>query len=345
MYTKEDLSSFGVNIMLEAGLDKRQSEVFVDNLIMAEMRGISSHGMTRLRTYAKRIKSGVVSATAQPEILQSSDSFLLVDGKNAMGSTIGIFTMDECIKNAKKHGACFASVKNANHFGIAAYYTMHAADKKMIAVASSNAPASIVPTGGKVPKIGTNPLSIAIPAGKYPPLVLDMASSVVAQGKVILAEKEGKSIPNTWAVDKEGLPTTSPNDALNGAMLPFGGPKGYAIAFIIDIMCSALSGAYDSNHINNFWRDFENPQNLGLFMGVFDIGKIMSIEIFNQRMDSMIEEIKSCPPSPGNESVYIPGEIENIKYQKADDKGIELGDAVIEDLIGLASDYSISHPF
>jgi len=344
-YDAAKLRQFCENIMMKAGLDSDEAANNADSLIQADLRGVSSHGVTRLRTYAERVRTGVVKPGQKPEIVNDSPTALLIDANNGTGSSIGIRVMDICIERAREYGSCFAAVKNANHFGIGAYFTMHAAEKDMIGIAMSNCPASVVPTNGSKPMFGTNPLSVAIPAGRYAPFVLDMATSVVAQGKVILAEKEGKRIPDSWAVDEEGSPTTDPAKALKGAMLPFGGPKGYAIAFIIEILCSTLSGAYNSREINNFWRDFKNPQGLGYFMGVINIGKIVPVDVFKNRMDHLLDDIKNCPPAPGAPEVFIPGEIENRTAAKLLSEGIELSDRVALDLMTLGGSYGVEWPF
>ena len=345
VYSVDRLKVFCEQVLIEAGLGSEEANNNADSLIQADLRGISSHGVTRLRTYAKRIKTGVVLAGQKPTITNEASTTLIIDANNGTGSSIGIQVMDICIERAREFGCCFASVTHANHFGIAAYFTMHAATQGMIGIAMSNCPASVVPTGGAEPMFGTNPLSIAIPAGRYDPLVLDMATSVVAQGKVILAAKEGKSIPDTWAVDSAGNPTTNPHMALKGAMLPFGGPKGYAIALIIEILCSVLSGALSSRHINNFWNDFNNPQNLGWFMGAFDISHFISLDIFEDRIDELLSDIKKIQPANGFKEVFIPGEIEAILAREALVRGIKLSDAVVDDLKKLSIDYGINWPF
>ncbi len=215
----------------------------------------------------------------------------------------------------------------------------------MIGIAMSNAPASILPTGGARPMLGTNPMSIAIPAGEYPPLVLDMASSVVAKGKIIFAAKRGDAtIPKGWAVDEHGHPTSDPRAALRGSMLPFGGPKGYAIAFIIDILCSALSGARDSTRVRSFWDDLERPQEMGLFLGAWNVAHFLPLDAFKQRVDDLFREMKSCPPAEGVDEVYIPGEPEYRHKQDALREGVALTDAVVDDLKQLAEEYSIGFP-
>jgi LDH2 family malate/lactate/ureidoglycolate dehydrogenase len=169
-----------------------------------------------------------------------------------------------------------------------------------------------------------------------------MATSTVAQGKVILADKEGKKIPLGWAVDDNGLPTEDPAAALRGAMLPFGGPKGYGISLIIEILCSALAGAYMSPDTKSFWRDFEEPQGLGFFIGVLDIGKILSLGEFEERMDEILDRIKDSPKAQGVSEIFIPGEIEKRNAEKAKSEGIELGENVIADLVSLAKELGVS---
>lgn len=341
-FKPDQLKAFTQEILKRAGLSISESTIVAESLIEAELRGLGSHGLTRLRTYSKRVKTKVVLANVEPKILNTSKTALLVDGSNGMGAAIGLKVMQLCIDRAKEYGTCFASVNRGNHFGIGAYFTMHAAKQNMIGIAMSNAPASVVPTGGKKPMLGTNPLSIAIPAGKYPPLVLDMACSVVAQGKVILAVNEKKdSIPPNWAVDENGDMTTDPQTALKGAMLPFGGPKGYAIAFIVDILASALSGALNSTRIRSYWNNFEEPQDLGYFFGAFNIESFLDIDSFKNKMDDLFDEMRSCPPAKGYDRVYIPGELEYMKSEEAKKNGIQLGETVVDDLTKLGEEYGV----
>ena len=345
LYDQAKLRAFGTDVLVAAGLQQCEAALFIDSLLRADMRGVGSHGISRLRTYSQRVKSGVVAANATIRIEKDNPSMLLIDGNNGMGTTIGIQIMDLCMARAREYGSCSATVHHGNHFGIGAFYTTYAASKGMIGYAFSNAPASVVPTGGRTPLLGTNPLSVAIPAGQYGPLVLDMATSTVAQGKVILSAKEGKSIPEGWAVGPDGQPTTDPNEALKGAMLPFGGPKGYAIALIIDILCSCLSGALPSTGINNFWSDFENPQDLGYFFGAIDISRLMPLDVFTARVDAMFGAIKGSVPAPGVEEVFLPGEIEARKERQAMEEGVALGAATVEDLRSLGGEYGVAWPF
>ncbi len=341
----QELEQFSATILNHAGLSETESQASAKCLVHADRRGVHSHGVTRLGAYAKRVSRGVVASHVKPEILQDAPTALLVDGCNGMGAPVGAQVMAMCIDRAREFGSGFAAVRHANHFGIAAHYTMTAAQQGMIGIAMSNAPASMAPLGGRQRMLGTNPLSIAIPAGDRPPLVLDMASSVVAQGKIILALKQGKSeIPAGWAVDVDGNATTDAKAALGGAMLPFGGPKGYAIAMIIEIFSSVLSGALASTQAYSFWDDFENPQGLGLFMGAWDVQKFMPGEAFYHRVDEIMLAFKASLPSAGCDEVLIPGELEHRQSQRADEIGIELDSAIVEHLQDTAKLYNVPWP-
>ena len=322
-----------------AGLNEKEAWHLADCMVEADLRGIGSHGISRLRTYSARVKAKVINSGEEPVILSESGAVMTVDAKNGVGPMVGRWVIEQCIEKAKTQGAFFAAVNNANHFGIPAYYTEHAAKNDMIGIVVSNSEASVAPTGGAKAMLGTNPLSISVPTGRGEPFLLDMATSVVARGKIILADKEGKEIPPDWAVDKNGKPTTSPKEALAGTLLPFGGPKGYGISLFIDILCSCLAGALDSRRTYGFWDDFKNPQNIGYFMGVFDISKFLDIDLFKQRVDFMLEEFKACPPAPGYTEVMIAGEIEYRMRKKLLEEGINLSETVDNDLKNLAKEY------
>ena len=344
-YRAETLKLFGKEGMIRAGLDPEDADVFIDGLILADLRGVSSHGITRLSTYSKRVASGVIAPKARVTALQEKDSTLLLDAGNGMGIPAAEQAMEWCIRKAAEHGCCFAAVRGGNHFGIGAHFSMMAAEKGMIGFAVSNSEAAVVPTGGSRPMLGTNPLSVAIPAGRYAPVVLDMATSVVARGKVVLAQKNGESIPEDWGVDRDGVPTTDPAKILDGgSMLPFGGPKGYAISLIIDILCSCVAGALNCRTTPHFWDDFEHPQNIGFFLGAIDIGGFLDLDTFKGRIDQMLDEFKACPTKPGVPEVLLPGEIEQRNYERRIKEGIPLTEAVVADLKRTGESFGVSFP-
>ena len=345
-YQADTLERYCSKVMQAAGLSAEEAAVFSQSLLFADLRGIGSHGVTRLSTYSKRVSSGVIRSHVEPEILSDFGAAITVDAKDGVGAYTARKTVDWCMDRASKYGCCCATVNHATHFGSAAFYTEYAAKQNMICYVISNSEASVVPTGGAVPMLGTNPLSLAIPAGRHEPYVLDMATSVVARGKVVLAKKEGRPIPGDWGVDRNGAPTTNPDDILNGgAMLPFGGPKGYAISLMIDLMCSCLGGALNCRETPGFWDDFEHPQNIGYFICVIDPSKFMAFDTFTQRVDGMLDDFKACPTAPGVEEVMVPGEIEANKFKKNLAEGIELSEAVVRDLIETGARYGVTPEF
>lgn len=343
-YQADDLKSFALSVMQKAGLGEQEAETFANSLLFADLRGIGSHGISRLSTYVKRVSCGVIQPNVTPKILHDAGAVITVDGCNGIGASIALQVMYDCIHRAKKYGCCFATVKNGTHFGTGAFLTRYAAHENMIGVAMSNSEAAVVPTGGAKSMLGTNPLSVGIPA-ENSTFILDMATSVVARGKVVLAKKEGQLIPEGWCVDQHGAPTTDPAAALMGAMLPFGGPKGYGISLMIDILCSCLGGALNCRETPSFWNDFEHLQNVGYFIGVFDVAKFLPVEEFKKKTSAMLQEFKNCPPAPGVQEVMIPGEIEHKRFWENKKNGITLSDAVVSDLKKVAEAYDIPCEF
>lgn len=340
-YPVDSIRQFGIAVSIKAGMTQQNAEIFIDGMIAADLRNIRSHGITKFRGYLSRVEHGVSDIQAEPSIERTAPSTLAVDGCNGMGSTVAWKTMEACIQTARETGVAFAAVKNASHHGIGGYYVMHAAEQDMIAFEVCNSPKLVAPFGGAKPLLGTNPISIAIPAGQHPMLVCDMATSVVAKGKIALAIKEGRSIPDHWALDAEGRKTTDPVAANVGTLLPFGGPKGYALALIIDVLCHCLAGANDSQHIPRVFENLAEPSNIGYCMCVIDIGKFLPLHAFQQSVDELFNSIKRCPPAEDFSGVLIPGEIEFAAAQKNLAEGIELSEPVLKEFRELSEKYGV----
>lgn len=343
-YRWEELERFAKRVMERAGLSPAESAVFSDSLLKAEMRGITSHGLTRLSAYAKRVELGLVAANVEPEILADGGTVLWVDGKNGMGAWVGTRVMELCVRRARERGSCFAAVCGGNHFGYAAYFAQQAARQDMVGFAVANGPSAIPPTGGVKPLLGTNPVAICIPAGRYRPLVLDMATSAVARGKVALAKKNGASIPTGWGVDSLGCPTTDPDAVLSGgAMLPMAGPKGYAISLIVELLCSCLAGGQDGQTMGSFY-DLSRTQNTGYCLAALDVSKIIDLDVLKSRVDTLFDSMKACPRADGTAEIMIPGEIEYNNYDRALAEGISLSPAVEQELQAAAVHYGVDFP-
>ena len=339
----KDLQKFAFQVMSRAGLSEKESAVFSDSLIKADMRGISSHGMTRLTTYAKRVEDGLVAGHVTPEIVKDSLGVIVVDGKNGMGAYVGAWTMERCMERAKMYGNCFAAVSGGNHFGYAAYFTELAACRGMLGLAIANGPPALPPTGGAKPLLGTNPLAVSLPTGGDP-LTLDMATSAVARGKVTLARKNGQAIPLGWGVDKDGNPATDPAAVLDGgAMLPVGGPKGYAISLIIDILCSCISGACCGQKMGSFY-DFSRSQNSGFCFAAIDLSRMVDPALWKQRLLPLLMSVTDSPRQAGVDRIFLPGQPEQERAVRAGQEGLTLSSAVEAELRALAEHYKVPFP-
>lgn len=326
------LREYTKRLFIAVGVPEEDALITADNLVEANLTGVDSHGVSRIPIYLKRIRDGVDRATCKIDVINELPSLATLDANSSMGIPVGYRAMNMAIKKAQDIGLAFVTVRGSNHYGTAAYYTKMAAKKNMIGFSATNGAARMAPFGGKEAYLGTNPFSVAIPAGKEMDIVADMATSLVARGKIILAAKNNQEIPLGWAIDKDGKPTTNANKALEGTVLPFAGPKGYGIALLIDILCGVLSGAAFGKHINDMYTEFENPTNVGHVFGVIDVERFIPLEIFKNNIDQMIEEIKNTSRADGVSEIFLPGEIEFIKKESRLVEGIPVTRAVLDEL-------------
>ena len=231
-------------------------------------------------------------------------------------------------------------MRNSNHFGTAAFYTKMAAEAGMMGLCCANLKGNVAPFGAAEPYLGTNPLSLSCPT-KTRPLVTDIATSTVALGKLILAQKLGKSIPEGWALDKDGNPTTDPAEGRKGMLTPFGGPKGSGIAIMIDIASGILSGGGFGNHLTGLY-EMTGPQGVGHFMGTIDVSHFTDLETFKEKVSEMSAEIKALKKAPGVQEILMPGDLEANKRAANEANGIEVEEPVYQELLKLGKPYGLS---
>ncbi|MCC8189122.1 MAG: Ldh family oxidoreductase [Planctomycetes bacterium] len=345
--TEQAAKKFCSAVFQRAGLDPAGAGIFAESLVESEMRGVVSHGITRLKAYADKIRRGEISARGRPVIRRDHPSAILVDGDNAPGVIAARQAMEWCVERAARSGACFAALNNTSHYAAGWFFARYASRRGMIGLAICNSNPLMVAHGGAVPMLGTNPISIAVPAGRNPDLVLDMATSLVAKGKIDLYAKLGQALPIGWIVDRDGMPSTDPADLKGGAMLPFGGPKGYGLALLIDVVCSCLSGAKNGRQITSVFSsdDPDGYRNIGVFVGAIDIGTFVAIETFKERVDGIFEEFKRSPAAKGVREVMLPGEIESRAFERSRTDGVDLSAAVVAELVAVAADYGVPNPF
>jgi LDH2 family malate/lactate/ureidoglycolate dehydrogenase len=260
-----------------------------------------------------------------------------------MGQLVGNRAMEIAIRKAKASQACvFVSVRNSNHYGAAAYYAEMASRQDMIGFSYTIGGINhMVPWGGAEGRLGNNPFAVALPAGKERPVVLDMACSVAARGKIIVAAKEGTPIPANWAVGPDGQSTTDAVEALKGFVQPVGGPKGYALTLVIGLLSTMLSGAAFGTEVTHMYDDLERPQNVGHLMGVLPIELFEDIDVYRRRMDKAINEMRSARRAPGVERIYLPGEREALNLINRRQNGIPIGVGVLAELNALGARYGL----
>ncbi len=314
------------------GSSAAQSDIVADHLTLAEMRGLASHGLSRIPFYTRKLRAGGYNARPNFTVVQETPSTALLDADNAIGLVSGTFATQLCIEKARATGCASVSVTHANHIGYLAYYTMMAAKENMIGLAICNAGACTAVWGTNERVLGTNPLSIALPGLDRPAVVFDAATSVVAQGKVAVAHIEGKPIPDTWAFGPDGQPTTDAAEALEGTMRPFGDYKGSGLAMIIALITAGLGGVAFDMEEENLRRIREDAlgSDLSDFFMAVDISAFTDVSLFRRRVDSFVGLVKAFRSAPGFAEILMPGEIEWRKYQKARAEGFEIGENLYE---------------
>ena len=334
------LHKYCCDLLTASGVAPDCAQAVADVLIDADLSGISSHGVSRLSIYMQRLNAGLVSRENNIKVIKEGPSSVVIDAGNTLGAPSAKFAMEMCIKKAKETGCCFATVRGSNHFGATAYYTKMAAEQDMIGFACTNLTGKIAPFGSSQPFMGTNPISVAAPSNDKP-VVLDMTPSVVALGKLILAQKLGQSIPEGWALDPDGNPTTDPAQGRKGSLIPIGGPKGSGMAIVVDILSGILSGSGYGPHLHDLY-EMDAPQGVGHFMGAIDISHFIDVDSFKSSLSTMISEIKGLKKVKGVQEILMPGELELNRKQQNTEKGIDLPDQVYQELLDLGKPYGLS---
>lgn len=303
------LIDFTTTVYQQAGIPAEDARLAADSLVQADLWGHQSHGLLRLGWYYARLRSGVMNPRTDVSTITDAGAIAVLDGNESVGPVIAKYATDEAVRRARLHGVGVISVRNSNHFGTCMYFTRMAAQQNCVMLMMTNGGPNMAPWGGLGKKIGTNPWSIAVPAGRHAPMVMDLANSGVARGKIYLANNRHESIPSTWAVDAQGNPTTDPKEALKGFVLPMAGHKGYAIGVMVDVMSGVLSGSGFQDQVNGPY-DPVGLSRAGHFIMALDIAAFQPVAQFHERMESYIDSLKSVPIAAGHDKVYYPGEME-----------------------------------
>lgn len=332
----ETIRSFSNGVFRAAGLGEAEAGTVTDVLIHADLRGHASHGVTRIPIYAERLKAGVVKARPDVRITRSAPGFLVVDGDNGPGPVVSLAAMEACIGAAQETGIAIATIGHSNHNGAGSYYIEHAVKAGCIALAMTNAPPSMAVFGGREAVIGTNPLSFGTPTAGEAPVLLDMATALVARGKIVEASKRGDTIPEGWALDGEGRPTTDARAAEQGVVLPMAGAKGSGLAIMVEVLSGVLAGGRFAAEMGNLYSDWELTQDNAHVFIVIDAAKGAAGTDHPARTSSLVEMLKGSALAEGHDAILMPGEIETARAARAQAEGIDLPANVVADLEEIA---------
>jgi LDH2 family malate/lactate/ureidoglycolate dehydrogenase len=346
LYEPDVLRQFAIDVFEKVGVSREDAEIVADTLIEANLRGVDTHGVTRvLATYVKRVQLGLVSANTNITVVSDRLAAALLDGHNSLGQVIAKRAMTMAIDKAAKTGVGMVGITNSNHFGAAAYWAMMALPHDQIGIAMTNSPAFVPPWGGKEPMFGTNPMCFAFPGGQEGPVVLDMATTTVARGRVVLYAKQGIPLEPGWAFDSEGKPTTDAQAALKGLLQPLGGYKGYGLAMVVDLLSGILTGGDYSYHMAGaLAEDFSRPTGVGSFFGAIAVDAFMDPAEFKARMDKVVREIHGSSKAAGVERIYVPGEIELDSMALRRREGIPLPDVVVKEFVDMGDELGVYFP-
>src|SRR2546428_8865160 len=322
-----------------------------DVLVLADLRGVDSHGVARLGRYVSGLKEGYMRPTDQSRVVRETQATALIDGGQSLGQVVGKKGMDLAIKKARDTAVGVVAVRNSNHYGIAGFYSLMDLEHNLIGISTTNAGPLVVPTFGRTSILGTNPISLAAPALKEKAFVLDMATSTVPRGKVEVYNRLGKPMPHGWAVAQTGRSSTDPNrvltalaNRLGGGLLPLGGEgedlgghKGYGLALMVDVLSGVLSGAATGLQV---YADEKRP-NVGHFFMALDPAAFRPLDEFRRDMDRLARELKDSPKPQGQERIYVHGEKSFVRMEKFRKEAIPLDPKVVENLKKIGADLGI----
>jgi LDH2 family malate/lactate/ureidoglycolate dehydrogenase len=328
----DEAEAFARALFAAHGVPKKDAATAAACLVLADLRGVDTHGLMRLPGYLDRVRRGLINAKPKLSPTQVTPAAAAIDGQNGLGLVIGTRAMAEAISLARKSGIGIVAARRSTHFGMAAAYVLQALDVGFVSMVFTNASRAMPPWGGREPLLGTSPLAFGAPGGRLAPFVLDMSPAVAARGKIRIAEKRGEKIPLGYALDAQGRPTTDPTEALKGVVLPIGGPKGSGLAMLMDIFGGVLSGAACAGDVADQYKVFDRPQNVGHFFLAMKPDLFVSRKEYRARMDTLVERVRACPRAEGFDEILLPGEMESREEAKRRESGIPYGTGEIDAL-------------
>lgn len=307
----DELQRFVSSIFKTYGLTEQDANRTAECLVEADLRGVASHGVARIPIYTERLRRGLVNPRPALTVEAITPVAARLDGDNGLGFIVATRAMKEAIERARGFGLGFVLIHHSTHFGMAASYLLQAVEAGFSAFVFTNASPAMPVWGGCTPFLGTSPFAFAAPGGeRHPGIVLDMATSVVARGKIRRAVQKGEPIPAGWALDGQGRPTTNASEAYSGLILPLGGPKGSGLSLMMEVLAGVMSGAAFGGEVRNQYTDFDAPQNVGHCIICMRPDLAMPAAVFRQRMDELVSRAKDSPRLDEEQEILMPGEPE-----------------------------------
>ena len=319
-----------IDIFKRHNLNSSHALICADALINAELVGAPTHGLSRLKMYCDRINKKVINPKPKIKIKKISQSIAHIDANNSIGFVAGNIGIKQAIKNAKKTGIGLVGIKNSGHYGLSGYYAEKAVKKNLIAFCFTNAPPAIAPHGARKSLFGTNPICFGAPTSSKVPFILDTSVSVINRGKIRVAARTRKKIPEGVALDKFGKPTTNAKKALAGVQLPIAGFRGSGLAWMVDILSGVITGGNHGGKVKDPFDDFSGPQNIGHLFIV--IKPNLFVGNYNKRIKENIKKIKKLPKIKGVKEIFYPGQNKFKRYKTNLKKGIAIPKNILEDL-------------
>ena len=330
MVNGKKLNQIIIKILKKNGLSSKHAAICSKAIINAELVGAHSHGLSRLKMYCDRIQKKVINPKPKIKIKKISPSIIHIDANNSIGFVSAEIGMKHAITCAKKTGFGLVGIKNSGHYGLSGYYAEQAVKKNLIVFCFTNAPPAIAPHGSKKSLFGTNPICFGTPTSSKIPFILDTSVSVINRGKIRVAARTGKKIPEGVALDKFGKPTTDAKKALAGVQLPIAGFRGSGLAWMVDILSGVMTGGNHGGKVKDPFDDFSGPQNIGHLFIVMKANLFM--KNFNQRIEENIKRIKKLPKIKGIKEILYPGQNKHIRYKKNSKKEIKITESISKDI-------------
>ena len=327
--SEEQLTPLGIKAFRGLGLSQADAEDVCRVLILADLFGLATHGLSRVESYGERLLVNGINRSPKISVERVAPAVIRLDGDNAVGPVVGMHALRAAMEVAKECGIGIAFARGSNHFGPVSPYSFMAAEEGFASIIGSNATTTIAPWGGSDARLGNSPVGFGVPNPGGAPFLLDMAISVAARAKIRNALKRGEAIPDTWATDKHGRTTTDPAAALDGFLLPIGGHKGYGLALLVDLFAGLLSDAAYLTHVKSWVDAPDQPQNLGHFFILINTKLLGSTKWLAQRMNDFAAILHESPPADPSKPVLVPGEIEFAKMERQRKEGITVPTEVL----------------